>query len=303
MDYQAILNKIYNEVQLLYGQGNVANYIPGLANVHPRQFGMSIKLISGNEYSVGNYTQNFSIQSISKLISLSLYIKKHGIELGSRVGVEPSGTAFNSLVQLEYEQGIPRNPFINAGAMVIIDGLLSAYPNTKQLILNFARTHSQNPTIDFDRAVADSEAQTGFRNAALVNFMKSYGNIQNNVALVLDTYFAQCSIAMSCIDLARCFFFLANRGIDVNNQPVLTMRETKRINAIMLTCGTYDAVGDFAFRVGVPSKSGVGGGIVGVIPNHMSLAVWSPELNNRGNSVLGARALELFTTYTGISIF
>ena len=303
MDYQLILDKIYEDVQACYGIGKVASYIPALENVNPRKFGMSVKLITGEEYSVGDYNEAFSIQSISKLISLALYIKKCGIELGSRVGIEPSGSAFNSLVQLEYEQGIPRNPFINAGALVIVDGLLSLYPDVKKEILDFARQNAQNNAINFDLEVAESEAQTGFRNAALVNFMKSYGNINNAVDEVLDTYFHQCSISMSCIDLARCFFFLANKGVNINTRQVLNLREVKRINSIMLTCGTYDAVGEFAFHVGIPSKSGVGGGIVSVIPGLMSLAVWSPELCKSGNSVLGMKALELFTTYTEISIF
>lgn len=303
MHYQDILDKIYLEVQEFYGQGKLANYIPALADVDPQQFAMSIKLLTGEEYCVGLYSDKFSIQSISKLISLSLYVKEHGIELGERVGVEPSGTAFNSLIQLEYEKGIPRNPFINAGAMVILDDLLSVHPDLKQLILEFVRDQSLNPRIKFDQTVAKSEAETSFRNTALVNFMKSFGNIRNKVDRVLDAYFYQCSISMSCIDLVRCFFFLANQGIGIDNNRIITVRETKRINAIMLTCGTYDAVGDFAFRIGIPAKSGVGGGIVAIIPNCMSLAVWSPELNNQGNSVLGMKALELFTTYTGISVF
>lgn len=303
MNYQLILNRIYKEVQSLYGQGKAADYIPALANVNPQQFGMAVKLVTGEEFVVGCHDERFSIQSISKVISLALYITKYGMELGSRVGVEPSGNAFNSLVQLEYEHGIPRNPFINAGALVIVDGLLTLFPDAKQRILDFTRENAQNKSISFDEDVARSEAETGFRNAALVNFMKSYGNIDNEVSTVLDAYFNQCAISMSCIDLARCFLFLANQGMDVEGKRILSLRETKRVNAIMLTCGTYDAVGDFAFRVGIPSKSGVGGGIVSVIPNHMSIAVWSPELNSYGNSVLGMKALELFTTFTEISIF
>ncbi len=303
MDYSAILQRIQKEVAELYGQGKVADYIPALAKVQPQKFGMAVKLVSGEEYSVGDSTDPFSIQSISKVITLSLYIRKHGLEMGDRVGVEPSGTAFNSLVQLEYEQGIPRNPFINAGAIVIIDGLMSLYPDIKQRMLEFVRKNGGNNSIGFDEEVAASEYATGFRNFALANFMKSYGNIYNDIHSVLDAYFHQCSIAMSCEDLVRCFYFLANEGVTADTQRILSRRETKRVNAIMLTCGTYDAVGDFAFRVGIPAKSGVGGGILGIIPKQMSIAVWSPELNPQGNSVIGMKAMELFTTYTGISIF
>lgn len=303
MDYNAILQRIQKEVSTLFGTGEVADYIPALAKVNPQKFGMAIRLITGEEYTVGDATEAFSIQSISKLVVLSLYIRKYGLEIGNRVGVEPSGTAFNSLVQLEFEQGIPRNPFINAGAIVLTDGLMSIYSDIKQRVLEFVRKNSSNNSIDFDEAVALSEWETGYRNFALANFIKSYGNINHKVEDVLDAYFHHCSVAMSCLDLARCFYFLANEGVPQSKERILSPRETKRVNAIMLTCGTYDAVGDFAFRVGVPSKSGVGGGIVGIIPKQMSIAVWSPELNAQGNSILGMKAMELFTTYTGISIF
>lgn len=303
MDFNKILQKIVHEVTQLYGKGAVANYIPALANVDPRKFGMAITTVDGQHYAIGDSAENFSIQSISKLVTLVLYIRKNGLELGNRVGVEPSGNPFNSLVQLEYEKGIPRNPFINAGALVITDGILSLYPEARSEIIRFIRKLSKNDWIDFDYEVAASERNTGFRNAALANFIKSYANIHNDVESVLDTYFYQCSIRMSCEDLAKSFLFLAKGGRTLDGERILGSRETKRVNALMQTCGTYDAVGDFAFRVGIPAKSGVGGGIVGVIPKQMTIAVWSPELNQQGNSVLGSKALELFTTYTGISIF
>ncbi len=303
MDFNKVLQKIAHEVTHLYGQGAVANYIPALANVNPRQFGMAITTVDGQHYAIGNSAENFSIQSISKLLTLVLFIRKNGLELGNRVGVEPSGNPFNSLVQLEYEKGIPRNPFINAGALVITDGILSLYPEARSEIIRFIRKLSKNDGIDFDYEVAASERNTGFRNAALANFIKSYANIHNDVESVLDTYFYQCSIRMSCEDLAKSFLFLAKGGRTLDGERILGSRETKRVNALMQTCGTYDAVGDFAFRVGIPAKSGVGGGIVGIIPKQMTIAVWSPELNHQGNSVLGSKALELFTTYTGISIF
>ncbi len=303
MDFNKILQKIEREVSHLYGTGAVANYIPALANVNPRKFGMAIATVDGQYYSIGDSGESFSIQSISKLITLVLYIRKNGLELGNRVGVEPSGNPFNSLVQLEYEKGIPRNPFINAGALVITDGILSLYPEARSEIIRFIRKLSNNDQIDFDYEIAASERNTGFRNAALANFIKSYSNIHNDVETVLDAYYYQCSIRMSCEDLAKSFLFLAKGGRTLDGERILGSRETKRVNALMQTCGTYDAVGDCAFRVGIPAKSGVGGGIVGVIPKQMSIAVWSPELNNQGNSVLGSKALELFTTYTGISIF
>ncbi len=303
MDFNKILQKIEREVIHLYGTGKVASYIPALAAIKPNQFGMAIATEDGRHYAIGDSATGFSIQSISKLITLVLYIRKNGLELGNRVGVEPSGNPFNSLVQLEYEKGIPRNPFINAGALVITDGILSLYPDARSEIIRFIRSLSKNEQIDFDYEIAASERNTGFRNAALANFIKSYSNIHNDVETVLDTYFYQCSIRMSCEDLAKSFLFLARGGMAINGERILGSRESKRVNALMQTCGTYDAVGDFAFRVGIPAKSGVGGGIVGIIPGQMTIAVWSPELNEHGNSVLGTKALELFTTYTGISIF
>lgn len=303
MDYQDILDQIAREVQPLTSQGSVAGYIPALARVAPAQFGMALKLVTGEEYSTGDAEVPFSIQSISKLLTLTLYIQHHGLELGDRVGVEPSGNPFNSLVQLEYENGKPRNPFINAGALVITDGLMSLFPDAIQKIVDTARQWSGNTHIDFDAEVALSEQEHGHRNAALANFMKSYGNITNSVEAVLNTYFHQCALRMSCSDLTRLFSFLANEGVSHNQARITGPRETKRINALMMTCGTYDAVGEFAFRVGLPAKSGVGGGIVAIIPREMSLAVWSPALNRQGNSVAGSRALDLFTTYTRCSVF
>ncbi len=303
MDFNKILQKIQRDVNHLYGTGAVASYIPALATVNPRKFGMSVTTVDGRSYSIGDSTESFSIQSISKVFTLVLYMRKNGLELGNRVGLEPSGNPFNSLVQLEHEKGIPRNPFINAGAIVITDGLLSLYPDTKEEILHFIKKLSNNQSVDYDYTIAESERETGFRNAALANFMKSYNNIHNDVEKVLDTYYHQCSIKMSCEDLSRTFLFLANNGLTIDGERILTLRETKRVNALMQTCGTYDAVGDFAFRVGIPAKSGVGGGIIGIIPKQLAVSVWSPELNAQGNSVLGSKALELFTTYTGISIF
>lgn len=302
-DYQRIINQIAEEVNPLTMQGNVAGYIPALARVAPGQFGMAVKLTDGREFIAGDALKPFSIQSISKLLTLTLYIQHHGLEIGNRLGVEPSGNPFNSLVQLEFEKGKPRNPFINAGALVITDGLMDLFPDTRQQILETARMLSINPGLHFDEEVAVSEKAYGHRNAALAHFMKSFGNLSNTVQDVLDTYFYQCSLAMSCLDLARAFFFLANEGVSHDGQRVTGLRESKRINALMMTCGTYDAVGDFAFRVGIPAKSGVGGGIVAVIPRQMSMAVWSPTLNPQGNSLAGTRALELFTTYTACSVF
>jgi glutaminase len=220
-----------------------------------------------------------------------------------RVGVEPSGNPFNSLVQLEYEKGIPRNPFINAGALVIADILVSELKNPKQDFLAFIRTLSGNETINYNEKVAQSEKDTGFRNAALCNFLKSFGNIKNEVEVVLDFYFHQCSIEMTCKELAHSFFFFANEGKTKSGKQILSKSQVKRLNALMQTCGFYDESGEFTYKVGLPGKSGIGGGIAALYPNHFSVATWSPRLNEKGNSELGMAALELLTTKTGMSIF
>ncbi|MFN8412406.1 MAG: glutaminase [Anaerolineales bacterium] len=303
-DYQTILREIYQETLPLKGRGTVAGYIPALAAVDPSKYGIAIQTLSGESLHIGDASIPFSIQSISKVFTLAMVFQQIGEDLWKRVGREPSGSAFNSLVQLETEQGIPRNPFINAGALVVTDSLLSLTQNPHMDILNFVRKLAHNSNINYDEKISISEKETGFRNAALVNFMKSFGNIHNDVDIVLDVYFHQCSLMLNCMDLAKAFLFLANRGVNPwNSETILTQSQSKRINALMQVCGLYDDSGEFAFTVGLPGKSGVGGGIVAIIPNELSICVWSPELNQRGTSLVGMKALELFTTKTGISIF
>lgn len=303
-DYAKTLQDIRVAVQPLFGKGKVASYIPRLQAVNPHKFGVALVTLDGTEYVIGDANEKFSIQSISKVFTLAMAFARKGENLWKRVGLEPSGNPFNSLVQLEYEKGIPRNPFINAGALVVTDVLLELFSDPKASLLDFVRKVSGVADIEYDAEIAFSERETGFTNAALVNFMKSFGNIHNPVDKVLEIYFHQCSISMSCLELARAFLFLANHGvIPSTGERVLSISQSKRLNAIMLTCGFYDQAGEVAFRVGMPGKSGVGGGIVAVIPNELAIAVWSPELNEFGNSLIGVEALELFTTLTGRSIF
>ncbi|MDZ4682400.1 MAG: glutaminase [Saprospiraceae bacterium] len=303
-DYQHILESIRRDVQPLLGKGKVASYIPALKNTDPKKFGIALETLAGQECSIGDANERFSIQSISKVFTLTMAFAMVGEELWKRVGIEPSGSAFNSLVQLEYEKGKPRNPFINAGALVVTDVLIQQLPDPKAAILDFVRKLSGIPDIGYDFDIARSERETGFTNTALVNFLKSHGNIVSPIEQVLDVYFHQCAIMMSCRELAKAFLYLANHGvIPATGERILTNSQAKRLNAVMMTCGFYDEAGEFAFRVGMPGKSGVGGGIVSVIPTLLAIAVWSPELNERGNSVAGVMALELFTTRTGRSIF
>ncbi len=303
MDYQRIIDGIAREVQPLFVRGRVADYIPALASVPRDKFGMAVLTVDGELYATGDAGEAFSIQSISKVFTLTLALGCVGEKLWRRVGKEPSGSAFNSLVQLEYEKGIPRNPFINAGAHVVTDALMAARPYAKETLLKFVRELSGNPDIAYDEEVARSEAASGFRNRALANFLKAESNLHGDVDTVLDLYFHQCALAMSCIDLARAIAFLARGGRGGDGARVVSAPQAKRINALMQTCGTYDAAGDMAFRIGIPAKSGVGGGIVGIIAGRLALAAWSPALDKTGNSLAGVRALELFTTRTGFSVF
>jgi glutaminase len=303
LDFHAILEEIHADVKPLLGQGKVADYIPALAEIDPNQIGMAIVTIAGDCYSVGDADEKFSIQSISKVFNLALGIRILDEQIWERVGKEPSGSAFNSLVQLEYEKGIPRNPFINAGALVITDILLDHLDQPNIETIEFVRKLGCAEA-RVNKATVQSEKDCGFTNLALVNLMKAHGNINHAVDDVLDVYYHQCSIEMSCVELARSFLFLANGGImPEKEQRFITASQAKRINAIMLTCGFYDEAGEFAYKVGLPGKSGVGGGIVAVIPGELAIAIWSPELNSRHNSVVGIRALELFTTRTGMSVF
>lgn len=303
MDFQSVLNKLTLDVAPVVGSGRVASYIPALAQVSPEQFGVALSTVAGEAAQAGAARTKFSIQSLSKVLGLTLALRTMGESLWQHVGREPSGDPFNSLIQLEHEQGKPRNPFINAGAICVADHLVSAYPDAKQALLDLVSGLCGEP-VQFDAEVARSERVAGFRNAALCNFMKSFGKIHNDVDQVLDLYFHQCAIELNCTQLARTFGYLANEGVQpISGQVVVTPRQARRINSLMLTCGTYDAAGEFAFQIGLPCKSGVGGGIVAIVPKHLALCVWSPGLDDTGNSVAGRRALELFSAGTGLSVF
>lgn len=304
MDYRQIIEETYQLIGKEEGFGEVAKYIPELSKVEPAKFGVHLTTIQNEEFGIGDNLEHFSIQSIAKVFSLTLAYQLMGEIIWKRLGVEPSGTSFNSLVQLETDHGIPRNPFINAGAIVICDILISQLKNPKAEFLTFIRDISDNPALDYSPHIAESEKSVGYRNIALCNFIKSFGNIKNQPEAVIDFYFSLCSIEMSCKELSHAFLFLANGGVKVADQKeIITPSQAKRINAIMQTCGLYDESGEFTFKVGLPGKSGVGGGIIAIHPNRYTIATWSPRLNKKGNSHRGVRFLEEFTTGTKLSIF
>ncbi len=301
---QSLLNEILEEVRPLIGSGKVADYIPALGRVDPCQLGIAVYSNEGELYTAGDGLVPFSIQSISKVFSLVQAIQHSGEAIWRRLGHEPSGQPFNSLVQLEFERGVPRNPFINAGALVICDINQSRFAAPAQSMRDFVRRLSGNPQVISDEVVARSEYQFRARNAAMAYLMQAFGNFNNDVEAVLRSYFHHCALRMSCADLARAFCFLANQGYCLHSgEQVLTPRQAKQVNAIMATSGLYDEAGNFAYRVGLPGKSGVGGGIVAVVPGRFTVCVWSPELNPAGNSLAGLAALEKLSARIGWSIF
>lgn len=304
MLYEKAIQSIYNKLKHSSNEGVLPDYIPALCSINPKKFGIHLSTIDKKCYAIGDYNEKFSIQSIAKVLSFVLAYSRVKSDIWKRMDVEPSGTPFNSLVQLEYDKGIPRNPLINAGAIVVCDILVSELKEPKRELINFIRSLSGIESIDFNPIIASSEKQVGYRNYALVNLMKSFGNIYNNVETVMELYFALCSIEMSCTELSKTFLFLANYGIvPYSGKRILSPSHTKRVNALMQTCGFYDEAGQFTFKVGLPGKSGVGGGIVAIHPEKYSIGVWSPLLNKKGNSHKGMLFLEEFTTKTKLSIF
>ena len=306
VDLQHIIDGIVSDLSPRLGEGKVADYIPQLACVGPKQFGIAIATVDGHHYSAGDAAVPFSLQSISKVFMLTLALGKIGEAVWKRVGREPSGSAFNSIVQLEHEHGIPRNPFINAGAIAIADIVLAGSQPREAIgeYLRFLQMLTDDDSIYIDEKVARSETATGYRNYALAQFMRSFGNIEHSADHVLGLYFHQCAIAITCSQLARAGLFLAADGRNpLTGHSIVSAKRARRINALMLTCGHYDGSGDFAYHVGLPGKSGVGGGILAVAPGRASIAVWSPGLNRVGNSLLGSEALEMLATRTGWSVF
>ena len=301
-DLPAILADIGTAMAAATDRGRVADYIPELAGIDPGKFGMAVALADGQMLAVGDATIGFSIQSISKVFALAMALGRLGDQLWARVGREPSGLRFNSILQLEYEDGIPRNPFINAGAIVVSDAILAGHAPREVLgdLLRFIRTAAGDDDIHINKAVAASEAATGHRNFAIAHFLRAHGNLINTPERALGTYFHQCAIEMSCVQLANAGRFLMSAPA---MPRMVSAARVRRINALMMMCGHYDGSGEFAYRVGLPGKSGVGGGILVIAPGKASIAVWSPGLNEVGNSKLGAEAVEALAKATGWSVF
>ena len=305
-DLDVVVAEIAEILRTRVDRGEVATYIPELARVDPRAFGIAVADAAGHVAAAGDCDIPFSIQSISKVFTLTLALGKVGDRLWRKVGREPSGSPFNSIVQLERERGVPRNPFINAGAIVVTDTILAGHEPREAIgeILRFMRFLADDSSISIDKAVAESEKRTGFRNMALGFYMKSFDVLENPVDHTLGVYFHHCAIAMSCRQLAIAGRLFAYGGLNpATGHRVVQPERARRINAIMLTCGHYDGSGEFAYRVGLPGKSGVGGGILAIAPGRGSIAVWSPGLDASGNSHLGRIALEMLAQRMGWSVF
>ncbi len=301
---QTKLQTLLAEQQSFYNQGKVADYIPALADVCPKQMGACVATINGKTVGAGDYQVPFSIQSISKVFGLVMAMNRIGDDLWERVNMEPSGQPFNSIIQLEWEKGIPRNPVINAGALLVADVLTCHFSASKLAFLSFMRTLAHDDSVFIDHHVYESELAHGNRNAALAYLMKSFGNIEADIPELLSHYFTQCSIAMSCEQLANSLLFLANKGIDpVSQQAICSPRDAHRVNAILSTSGMYDQSGEFAFSIGLPAKSGVGGGVVAIVPNYGVICTWSPPLNSFGNSVIGTNLVASLAQELGLSIY
>ncbi len=301
--WKAPLEQIAQDLQSVKDLGQVAQYIPELASVSASHYGIYLCDTSGNHVAIGESEVPFSIQSISKVFAL---VKVYGIlgdQLWKRVGIEPSGNPFNHLSLLEQEKGIPRNPLLNAGAIVVCDILMDLLNNPLEEMLAYIKHLGCSGPVQVNEKVAASEKSTGYNNFAAAYLMKSFQNLNHPVEEVLDLYFNLCSIEMNCRQLAQTFYVFTNEGRCINNHQHLTISQTKRLNAIMMMCGFYDEAGDFAYDVGLPGKSGVGGGIAAVLPGKYSIACWSPGLNAKGNSLLAMETLKRFTTATEHSIF
>lgn len=303
-DLQKKLQLLLQSQQDNYLKGKVADYIPALAQVDPSLMGVAVATITGKNVGAGDYQTPFSIQSVSKIFGLIMAMNRLGDDLWQRVNMEPSGQPFNSIIQLEWEKGIPRNPVINAGALLVADVLASHYSASKLAFLSFMRMLAQDENIHADSKVYQSELAHGSRNAALAYLMKSFGNIEAEIPDVLSHYFTQCAVSMNCEQLARSLLFLANKGVDpISQETICSRKDAHRVNAILSTSGMYDQSGEFAFSVGLPAKSGVGGAIVAIVPNYGVICAWSPPLNSFGNSVVGMNIIANLAEELGLSIY
>lgn len=287
--------------------GQVASYIPELKKANPEDLGICIIDKNNNIYYEGDYKKKFTIQSVSKTIILAMALMDNDWPyVFSKVGMEPSGDPFNSIMKLETDDTKkPCNPMINAGAIVttsLIKG--STLKEKEERMLAFFRKIAKNDNIKINKAVYESEKLTGDRNRAMAYLLKNDGVINGDVDEILDLYFKQCSLEVDCVDLARIGLIFANYGIDIETgERVISESVSRMVKTFMVTCGMYDASGEFAIKVGIPAKSGVGGGIMASVPKKMGIGIYGPSLDKKGNSIAGIKVLEDLSRQLELSIF
>lgn len=302
-----ILQEILDNNKKYTNYGQVATYIPELRNAKKDDLGICLIDMNNNVYKAGNYDKKFTIQSISKAIVLAMVLEDNDWEyVFSKVGMEPSGDPFNSIMKLETtDTKKPCNPMINAGAIVTTSMIKGKDLKEKEeRMLNFFKKLSKNDNLKINYDVYESEKATGDRNRAMAYLLKNDGFIEGNVEDVLDLYFKQCSIEIDCIDLARIGVNLASYGVDIETgERLLDERISRIVKTFMVTCGMYDASGEFAIKVGIPAKSGVGGGIMASVPNKMGIGIYGPALDRKGNSIAGLKIIQNLSEQYKISIF
>ncbi|MEU3463845.1 glutaminase A [Streptomyces sp. NPDC006733] len=305
MDLREMVDEAYGAGLRLVGSGQQARGVPQLAAVPLDRLGVALATVDGEVIGAGDCREPFSVQSLSKVFSLALALAHEGESLWKGVRRQPSSLRYDALVQLDVDHGVPRNPFVNAGALVVVDRLMAAHrTRSAAAVLELLRAESGNPAIRIDPRVAESERGASHRNAAAALLMASHGRLEHEAAELLDQYVDQCAIAASCVDVAQAGLFLARGGRRARGRPpLLPARQVRRLNAVVLTCGTYGAAGDVACEVGAPVKSGIGGGVLAVFPGHGTVCAWSPGLDEAGNSVAGMAVVEEVADATGWSVF
>lgn len=302
-----LLNNIIKSNKKYTNFGQVASYIPELKNANSEDLGICIIDKDKNIHYAGDYKKKFTIQSVSKTIILAMALMDNDwAYVFSKVGMEPSGDPFNSIMKLETDDTKkPCNPMINAGAIVttsLIKG--DTLKEKEERMLAFFRKIAKNDDIKINQAVYESEKLTGDRNRAMAYLLKNDGVINGDVEEILDLYFKQCSIEVDCVDLARIGLIFANYGIDIETgERVISENVSRMVKTFMVTCGMYDASGEFAIKVGIPAKSGVGGGIMASVPRKMGIGVYGPSLDKKGNSIAGIKVLEDLSKQLELSIF
>ena len=305
-----LLETLVKENKKYIKYGHVATYIPALAQVDENQLGVAIVDLRNNnykEYFAGDYNQVFAIESTSKVITLIMAMMDNSLEyVFKKIGMEPSGFAFNSILNMEINnKPVPSNPFINAGA-IVVNSLVKGKDSNERTkrILEFTKKLTNNPDIDVIEDIYLSEKRTGDINRSLAYHMKGCNIVDGDVEDILDSYFRQCSISVTAMDLAKIGSVLANKGIcPWSNERLIPMDICTIVKSIMVTCGLYDESGDFAVHIGIPAKSGVGGGILGAVPNKMGIGIFGPALDSMGNSIAGVKMLQQLSKNLDLDIF